>query len=114
MNVLITNVSNYLVDKTDVADYMTAKSVKGFFFQNMPIDVYDHKKLMPFINSLLTKFLGELRPELRMIVETDYVDKVYRDSYYSYFSTKLKEYGRNCLRISFTQKDIFASRTSNR
>lgn len=42
-----------------------------------------------------------MRPELKMVVESDYVDKVYRDSYYSYFSTKLKDYGRNCLRISF-------------
>ena len=40
---------------------------------------------MPIVDSLLTQFFKELRPELRMIVETDYVDKVYRDSYYSYF-----------------------------
>ena len=101
MKVLITDINNYLKDTTAVSDFRTAKSVKGFFFQNLQLNVYDEKKVMPLIDAMLSQFLGEMRPELKMIVETDYVDKVYRDSYYSYFSTKLKEYGRNCLRISF-------------
>lgn len=101
MKVQITSVANYLGDTTRVEDLLKVNSVKGFFFQNLQLNVYDGKKIMPIVDSLLTQFFKELRPELRMIVETDYVDKVYRDSYYSYFSTKLKDYGRNCLRVSF-------------
>ena len=101
MKVLITDIATYLKDTTKVSDFKTAKTVKGFFFQNLQLNVYDEKNIMPIIDILLTQFLDEMRPELKMIVETDYVDKVYRDSYYSYFSTKLKDYGRNCLRISF-------------
>ena len=101
MNVLISSVSTYLSDTTKVTDLLTAKTLKGFFFRNLQLNVYDEEKIMPIIDTLLTSFLGELRPELKMIVETDYVDKVYRDSYYAYFSTKLKDYGRNCLRVSF-------------
>jgi len=101
MKVLITDIATYLKDTTKVSDFKTAKTVKGFFFQNLQLNVYDEKNIMPIIDILLTQFLDEMRTELKMIVETDYVDKVYRDSYYSYFSTKLKDYGRNCLRISF-------------
>ena len=111
--VLITNISNYLEDTTKLEDILDVKSIKGFFFQNLQLNVYDRNNIMPVVDYLLTQFLKELRPELRMIVETDYVDKVYRDSYYAYFSTKLKDYGRNCLRVSFfepvfnTKEDFF-------
>ena len=101
MKVLISGIDNYLQEKTDVKDYLKAKTTKGFFFRNLHINVYDQQKLIPIIDALLSHFLVEMRPELKMVVESDYVDKVYRDSYYSYFSTKLKDYGRNCLRISF-------------
>lgn len=101
MEVKITSVINYLNDLTKVKDLLQAKTVKGFFFQNLKLNVFDQKMIMPIVDTLLIQFLKELRPELKMIVETDYVDKVYRDSYYAYFSTKLKNYGRNCLRISF-------------
>ncbi len=101
MKVQITSVANYLGDATKVDGYLKEQTIKGFFFQNLHLNVYDGEQIMPIINDWLTQFLQELRPELKMIVETDYIDKVYRDSYYAYFSTKLKDYGRNCLRVSF-------------
>lgn len=110
MNVLFTSVSNYINDTTAVNDYLKANTVRGFFFQNLQLNVFDTNKVMPIVNQLLLDFLKELRPELMMVVETDYVDKVYRDSYYSYFSTKLKEYGRNCLRVSFFEP-VFKNKT---
>lgn len=118
MNVLITNVANYLSDHTKVEEYRQAVTVKGFFFQNLQLNVYEEKTIMPIMDTLLSNFLAELKPELKMVVETDYVDKVYRDSYYAYFSTKLKDYGRNCLRVSFFEpvfetKDDFWGMTSD-
>lgn len=49
--------------------------------------------------------------EITMFIEEDYVDKQYRDTYYSYFSQKYSSFNRNCLRLSFfegnvNQKDI--------
>ncbi len=35
-----------------------------------------------------------------MVVEQDYIDKQYRDSYYMYFSQKYNTYERNCVRLS--------------
>lgn len=48
------------------------------------------------------------------VLETEYVDKQYRDSYYVYFSQKYRDYERNCLRLAFfeegvTQEDFIRS-----
>lgn len=42
---------------------------------------------------------ASLRDDLSIHVEYPYVDRVYRDSYYSYFSSKLTEVPRNCIRV---------------
>jgi hypothetical protein len=52
------------------------------------------------ILSKLRAFLEDIRTEISLIIETDYVDKVYRDSYYCYYSTKLKLAPRECIKIS--------------
>lgn len=56
------------------------------------------------------KAFGQLRAVMKMIgfpvtvtCEEYYVDKVYRDSYYSYFASKYLEIPRNCRRLAFFQ-----------
>ena len=39
--------------------------------------------------------------QITAIVEPEYIDRQYRDSYYSYFSQKYSEYKQNCLRLAF-------------
>ena len=41
-----------------------------------------------------------------MYVEEDYVDRQYRDSYYTYFSQKYGEYKKNCIRLAFFSKHL--------
>lgn len=41
-----------------------------------------------------------------LLAETSYVDKVYRDSYYNYYSSKLVPYKKDCVRISFFDGEI--------
>ena len=62
-----------------------------------------HKSLQneSSIKGYILEFLGELRDDLKVIIESDYVDRDYRDSYYTYFSTKLLRYSRFCVRLSF-------------
>lgn len=61
----------------------------------------------PFFNtddSVLLKiqdFFDALCDNLCVVVETEYVDKDYRDAYYRLYSTKLRDYERNCVRLSF-------------
>ncbi len=62
----------------------------------------------PKNNSLnqLKKYLAHLRQELYVLIEYPYVDKVYRDSYYHYYSSKNQDFHRNCIRLSFFNEDI--------
>jgi len=50
---------------------------------------------------IVKKHLEQLRDTMFLFAETNYVDKVYRDSYYHYYSSKLSKCQRNCIRISF-------------
>ena len=41
-----------------------------------------------------------------LIIESDYVDRQYRDSYYSYFSQKYSNFERNCIRLAFFEGEV--------
>jgi hypothetical protein len=57
-------------------------------------------------DDLLCKHFDQLIDSIYIFIEIPYIDKVYRDSYYNYFSTKLSRYERDCLRLSFFDKEI--------
>jgi len=54
----------------------------------------------------IIKHFDRLKEELYLVAETNYIDKVYRDSYYHYYSSKLSNYKRNCVRISLFAGEI--------
>ena len=58
------------------------------------------------IENELYKVFDELKEDLWVVIEYPYVDKVYRDSYYSYFASKHNAYARDCIRISFFSAEI--------
>ena len=55
---------------------------------------------------IIDKHINEFIDSIYALIETPYVDKVYRDSYYNYFSSKLGKYNRDCIRISFFNGEI--------
>lgn len=62
-----------------------------------------------FINGIeneLDLYLSELKDDLYYLIEYPYVDKVYRNSYYLYFSSKHKTYQRDCLRVSIYNEEV--------
>ena len=59
-----------------------------------------------FIEQELYKIFDELKDDLWVIIEYPYVDKIYRDSYYTYFASKHNHYYRDCLRVSFFTDEI--------
>ena len=65
----------------------------------------------------LQGFLCDMRDDLHVIIEGEYVDIAYRDSYYDYYATKHSSYSRLCLRMSFFKpafsKDINFEDESN-
>lgn len=55
-----------------------------------------------FLTSRLeADYFSVLIPNLAVVVEYPYVDKVYRNSYYRYYSGKAKPVSRDCIRLSF-------------
>ena len=90
-------IKQYVVN---IGDFLGDKKVSDVLINQMPIVVQRDEQLGKYMDSL-REHLKELRPELMMVVETEYVDAVFRDTYYNYFSTKLKPYYRNCVRLSF-------------
>ncbi|MDR1897591.1 MAG: hypothetical protein LBR10_12455 [Prevotellaceae bacterium] len=66
------------------------------------VDTYDIIDLDTIneIKKILKRHFCRLREEINIIIETNYVDRMYRDIYYHYISTKLDSYPRNCIRIS--------------
>ena len=59
------------------------------------------KKSYRIIREKLCSFLLTMREDLCVVVETNYADPVYRDSYYHHYSAKLRPYAKNCVRLSF-------------
>jgi hypothetical protein len=49
------------------------------------------------VNAFISKFL----PGIYVGIESQYVDKLYRNAYYNYYSSKLNIYPRDCIRLSF-------------
>lgn len=59
-----------------------------------------------FIEKELYKIFDNLKEDLWVIIEYPYVDKIYRDSYYTYFASKHNHYYRDCLRVSYFTDEI--------
>ncbi|WP_236391384.1 hypothetical protein [Chitinophaga filiformis] len=52
-------------------------------------------------DNILVESIRKLKSTVHFVIEAPYVDSMYRDSYYSYFATKLKDYKKDCIRLSF-------------
>ncbi|MDZ7767199.1 MAG: hypothetical protein U5K00_22765 [Melioribacteraceae bacterium] len=65
----------------------------------------DYFNLSDDVAGIVRGFISPLKRQCNFFVEYPYVDKVYRNSYYNFYSSKLRKYRRNCIRISiFTTK----------
>ena len=58
------------------------------------------------IKDIINRFKLAESDDFTVIVETDHVDRQYRDSYYSYFSQKYSRFERNCLRLVFFKNNV--------
>ncbi len=56
--------------------------------------------------ALLNQRFLTFKTDINVYYEYPYVDKLYRNTYYNYFSTKHKNYLRDCVRISFFNEKV--------
>lgn len=54
----------------------------------------------------IESFLLTVKDEVFVCVESPYVDKLFRNQYYHYYSSKLVDFNRDCIRISFFKETI--------
>jgi hypothetical protein len=72
----------------------------------------------PSVSGQLEDLLVNLKENISFVLEYPYVDRHYRDTYYSYHSSKFKKTGRNCIRVhifedEFTQNDLLYNKGLN-
>lgn len=84
-------------------------TIKDFIF-----NFYKKEDIDLSIESALYGIFDELKDDLWVTIEYPYVDKVYRDSFYTYFSSKHNLYARDCIRVSFFATAINHSNFRNK
>jgi hypothetical protein len=92
------NIESYIVSK-EASDSELPKLLTDFLNIN--------EKLANFLfTKSLLPHISQFQDDAFFFIETPYVDKVYRDSYYTYFSSKLGNYRKDCMRISIFNGEI--------
>ena len=92
------NIDRYIVTIDDCKKYLIESIEKLLSIENgLAEKIY---------NDILYAHLDQLKDSISILVEGPYVDRVYRNSYYSYFSSKLGRYNKDCVRLSFFDGDI--------
>ena len=66
----------------------------------------EHGSSNDSLNDRLEQAFEKIDLPCTAVCEYDYVDRIYRDTYYNYFSGKYYPFDRNCKRLSFFFKDI--------
>lgn len=67
---------------------------------------WDETTAKALTSRLEADYFSVLIPNLAVVVEYPYVDKVYRNSYYRYYSGKAKPVSRDCIRLSFFMETV--------
>lgn len=89
------------ISPIDEAVEAILETVNDFFLKDV-----DDKFISPEIETEIAKLIDELKEDLFCVIEYPYVDKVYRDSYYHYYSSKHYTYQRDCIRVSLFNSEI--------
>lgn len=67
---------------------------------------YPVKSLKTDMIGKILRYLSGYRADLAVVAEDRYIDKVYRNSFSHYYSTKLNIYPEYCVRLSFLEPNV--------
>ncbi len=90
---------------------ITSKNnLKDVIIQQLKIDFNINNLLIENIyNKYIYAHFNQICDNAYFVVEAPYVDRVYRNSFYNYFSSKNRQYQRNGIRVSIFSNKISAS-----
>lgn len=91
----------YVITPIEDAVDAILESIRENFLKDL-----DDKFIPTQLEVDLGKYIEEFKDELYCVIEYPYVDKVYRDSYYNYYSSKHYSYQRDCIRVSLFDSKI--------
>ncbi|WP_237421207.1 hypothetical protein [Flavobacterium sp. Sd200] len=83
------------------ADKAILEAISTFF-----LNLEDDEPVSNDIENSVKEYLEAFREDLYCLIEYPYVDKVYRDSYYSYYSSKHADYQRDSIRVSLFEPTV--------
>jgi len=86
------------------ADAAIVEAIGTFFLGQSEAEEIDND-----IENQICDYLEAFREDIYCVIEYPYVDKFYRDSYYTYFSSKHTTYQRDCIRITLFNSEIKVS-----
>lgn len=90
-------ISTYIVTLNDGTEFVLKLFKDNYSF---------NEAALKLVKEAIDSYFDKIHNDCYLLVEYPYVDKVYRDSYYHYFSTKPNQYKRDCIRISFFNGEI--------
>lgn len=95
---MIQFIEKIATDKTDLSEVLIELLVSKF-------DI-DRTDAIENFNEVIYPNISNLKDDLYFLIEHPYIDKVYRDSFYTYYSSKLYPYKRDCIRVSIFNFNI--------
>ena len=90
---------------SSIDEFLNRGAIVNVIIDNLNL-IHDNPDTRNYVEYKIAEFLGTLKRDLTIIIETEYVDKSFRNSYYTFYATKLRNYHRNCVRISFFSPDV--------
>jgi hypothetical protein len=70
------------------------------------LEIPDFGEDEPSLFKLVENLTIKLKDDISFVIEYPYVDRHYRNTYYSFFSSKLKDIDRECIRVHIFDKEI--------
>lgn len=92
------NITSYSANKAEISETVKDLFVNVFGTPIQYAEYLSQNQVWPHIDQLIDS--------VWIFLETPYVDKVFRDSYYHYFSSKSGQYKKDCIRLSIFSEEI--------
>ena len=97
---------------TSIKDLLNKEPILDYLINH--IGFSDNDRIgREYVEDQIIKFLSILKQSLYVVIETPYIDKVYRNAFYNYFSSKLYLPSRDCMRLSFIETDSLSDKLNN-